>query len=420
MKILYDISVLGFGHTSAISRTGVFRVVEHGVHGLAGENDIQVTFCSSQSNHEQCNSYLSSQPQFASARINPPEDILSRFYSMIEPARLKVHTHDRHPLKNDLVRYLYHSCKSFTKPIADSDIRSADIYYSPSSPIPQQVTRNRKIVPVLTVHDLIPIVYDDTISRAALYGFKKILDSISPETFVLSVSHHTKADLCGYMKDLDPERVKVTPLAAGDYFYHCCDPLRMEAVRKRYGIPDGVKYLLALSTLHPRKNFPRTIKCFVKLLQESGAKDLYLVIAGAKGADFDNILFELEQAKTYRNRIILTGYLPDEDLAPLYSGALSFLYLSLYEGFGLPPLEAMQCGTAVITSNNSSIPEIVGDAALTVDPLDEDAICSAMLQLYSSETLREKLAARSLERAKEFSWGKYNSLITSVFQEAVA
>lgn len=105
-------------------------------------------------------------------------------------------------------------------------------------------------------------------------------------------------------------------------------------------------------------------------------------------------------------RIILTGYVADEDLAPLYSSALAFIYISLYEGFGLPPLEAMQCGTAVITSNRSSLPEVVGEVGIILNPFDEDGACQAVLELYCNAALREQMSGCSIERSRQFSWDR--------------
>ncbi|HTP65773.1 MAG TPA: glycosyltransferase family 1 protein, partial [Geobacteraceae bacterium] len=120
--------------------------------------------------------------------------------------------------------------------------------------------------------------------------------------------------------------------------------------------------------------------------------------------DYDKIFAELARHDFSRERVIVTGYVADEDLAALYSGAIAFVYPSLYEGFGLPPLEAMQCGVPVITSNTSSLPEVVGDSGILVDPRDADALCAAMLSLYKDSDRREMLAQSALQRAAEFSW----------------
>lgn len=419
MNVLYDISMLGFGHSLSIYRSGIFRVVEHGARGLIVSDQCKATFCASQNNYLQCNQYLASQHEFSSNRLNLPDDLLSRFYSYIEPARVDVHKHPVHVLKNNLVRFFYHTGKRYTRPISRRDIASADIYHSPASPIPAQVIECSKIIPFITIHDIIPLVYNDIVSRASQTSMKTILDSIKPETFVMCVSQYTKDDLCNYLPHLDPDRLKVSYLAAGEQFYRCSDTGCIAAVRKKCGIPEEAFYMLSLGTLQPRKNLVRTIRCFVNMLKESHIQNLYLVLVGAHGIDYENILIEIEKAGEFRNRILISGYLPDEYLAPLYSGSLAFLYLSFYEGFGLPPLEAMQCGTAVLTSNTTSLPEVVGNAAIMVDPTDDDAICQGMLELYHNEELRCTLAQKSLLRAKEFSWIKFTEHTLAAYQKAL-
>jgi len=140
------------------------------------------------------------------------------------------------------------------------------------------------------------------------------------------------------------------------------------------------------------------------LVREHKIAELNLVLVGTKGWQYDKIFQQAGELVGLSHRIIFTGFIPDEDLVPLYSGAMGFVYMSLYEGFGLPVLESMQCGTPVITSNNSSLPEVVGGAGIMLDAKDEDGLCHAMYQLYSNKSLREMLRTRALERAKQFSW----------------
>jgi glycosyltransferase involved in cell wall biosynthesis len=142
------------------------------------------------------------------------------------------------------------------------------------------------------------------------------------------------------------------------------------------------------------------------MCDEQHLRDLSLVLVGREGWLNDALFQAISESRSVRDRIIVTGYVPDTDLAPFYSGALAFVYPSVYEGFGLPVLEAMQCGAPVVTSNTSSLPEVVGEAGIMVDPADADALCAAMYELYSDPCLREDLAHRSMERAGQFSWDK--------------
>jgi glycosyltransferase involved in cell wall biosynthesis len=222
------------------------------------------------------------------------------------------------------------------------------------------------------------------------------------------------------MPFFDPARASVVYLAAGSNFYCCKDQELIAQTGKKYRIPVGSPYFMALSTLNPNKNFERIISSFIRIVKENPMKDLHLVLVGASGWNSERIFKEAENSGEIAKRIILTGYVADEDLAPLYSGALAFLFPSLYEGFGLPPLEAMKCGTPVITSNNSSLPEVVGDAAITINPRDEDALCQAMLDIYKNDPLRKKLSALSLERAKMFDWEKTTRESIAAYKQALS
>lgn len=417
MKVLYDISVLGLGHFVDKVRTGVFRVVEKGATALLNSALCDVAFCASDKNFSQCEKFLSD-VHGLNIRIRRPEDVISRVYESVQPARYHVHAGGKHFLKNNLVRYLYHYGEQYVKTLSINDIRSSDIYHSPVRPIPSDIMSEKGINKFITIHDIIPLVYDDYVSRLSAESMTSIVSSIDKNTHVLCVSNHTRYDLLNYTKNIDHNKVHVIHLAADDRFYKSDNPAAVSYIYGKYNIPADKKYLLTLSTFMPRKNFPRTIRCFVNLLKETKIKDLCLVVVGAVEWDYEEILYAVEQAKEFRKNIIIAGYVPDEDLAPLYSGATAFLYLSMYEGFGLPPLEAMQCGTAVITSNRSSLPEVVGDAGIMVDPLDDEAICSAMLEVYSSSTLRERLERMSLDRAKMFSWEKYGSQMIAAYHQA--
>jgi glycosyltransferase involved in cell wall biosynthesis len=206
----------------------------------------------------------------------------------------------------------------------------------------------------------------------------------------------------------------VTPLAAdAARFYRCVDAAALSSVRERYGVPEG-PYLLSLCTLEPRKNIPHLLRCFARLAQEPSADGVTLVLAGGKGWMYDGVLELVEQLDALRGRVILTGYVRDEDLAALYTGATAFVYPSLYEGFGLPPLEAMQCGTPVITSNNSSLPEVVGDAGIMVDANDEDDLCQ-----LSSPTQRAEYSRLGMKRAQGFSWQRCAELTVAGYRQAL-
>jgi glycosyltransferase involved in cell wall biosynthesis len=213
--------------------------------------------------------------------------------------------------------------------------------------------------------------------------------------------------------------VFVIPLAADPRVFHPCrDTSRIATLRDRLGIGDA-PYLLALNAHEPRKNMDVAIRAFTRAVAEGGARDLTLVIAGPTSAA-PGIQSALADAAHRGARVILAGYVPDDDLATLYGGALAFVYPSVYEGFGLPPLEAMQCGTPVIAGRVASLPEVVGNAGILVDLGDPDALGAAMLRLSRDAALREQLSALSLERAAGFSWERCTQQTLATYRAVTA
>ena len=215
---------------------------------------------------------------------------------------------------------------------------------------------------------------------------------------VLAISEATRDDLVRHY-GVAPERVTVTHLAADASFRPVTDPDLITAARAEHGI--GPDYFLYVGTLQPRKNLSRLIRAFARVA--AGRPGLQLVLAGKKGWLYDGILRQAESLGL-SGRVIFPGYVGAEDLPALYSGALAFAFPSLYEGFGMPALEAMACGAPVLASNVSSLPEVVGDAGLLVDPTDEAALAAALERLASEPALRAELRQRGLARARLFSW----------------
>ena len=298
--------------------------------------------------------------------------------------------------------------------------QKADVFHTPHSAVPDELREFSKVAVVQTIYDMIPFLLPDTLTAEYQEYYGDIVRRIQPSDRVVTISQSAKDDFCAYKK-FDPARVTVIPLAADRALFHpVSDQERQAQVRARYGIPPG-PYLLSVCTFEPRKNLRHVIRSFVALAQaQPDLADVNLVLAGGRGWMFEPILAELAQSSALRHRIITTGYVDDADLAPLYSGALGFLYLSRYEGFGLPPLEAMQCGTPVIAANTSSLPEVVGDAGITLAPDDQDGLCQAMADLCRDEALRGKLTARSMERARHFSWEENVRQTVNVYLAASA
>lgn len=360
--VLFDISVLGLSRLYESAKTGVFRVVENLACGLAASPDIKVSFCSTQ--------HLS---EHAPATIRACQEYLA------ESPELK-HI-----------------------PFFPNELPAADIFHSPFHALPDSTSGFRRF---LTVCDIISLLHPEMFQGKAVNSLPRILASLRPDDQLLCISHATKQDICHHLT-IAPERAFVTHLAANpDTFYRCNDTSKINLIRNKYGIPADTSYLLCLGTLEPRKNVELVIRTFVRLAKAGLCQDLVLVLIGTKGWGFDAVIQEIEGHTSLHNRFILAGFVPDSDLAALYSGAMAFAYMSRYEGFGLPPLEAMQCGIPVITSNTSSLPEVMGDAGIMLDPDDQDGLYRSILELYHNESLRRFLSIQSVKQASMFSWDK--------------
>lgn len=215
--------------------------------------------------------------------------------------------------------------------------------------------------------------------------------------FIVAVSEFTKSQLVEEY-GIEKSKIKVTYEAAGDHLRPLDLPKGFEIIRRKYGLPKN--YFLCLSTLEPRKNTAGIIEAYLAW-QEDTKVDVGLVIAGKKYPE----IFSETKLKKHPN-IHLTGFIDEEDKALLYQHALAFLYPSFYEGFGLPILEAMQCGTPVITSNATAMPEVAGKAALLVNPNKPNELKSAMHEVYRDEKLRADLIEKGFSQAEGFAWKK--------------
>jgi len=227
-------------------------------------------------------------------------------------------------------------------------------------------------------------------------------------THIIAVSECTRRDLVAAYS-LPPEKITVVHEAAAPRF-RPQPPDTVAAVRARYHLPD--RYLLFVGTIEPRKNLTRLLSGF-EAIHADGLTD-GLVIVGKRGWLYDDFFSRLEQSPA-RAAVILPGYVPDEDLPAIYAGAQALVLPSLYEGFGLPVLEAMACGTPVTCSDTSSLPEIAGDAALHFDPDSVESLTDALRRLLSDTDLRAALQQRGFEQAAKFSWGRVAAETEAVY-----
>ncbi|HEY0407509.1 MAG TPA: glycosyltransferase family 1 protein, partial [Pyrinomonadaceae bacterium] len=233
-------------------------------------------------------------------------------------------------------------------------------------------------------------------------------------TLIVTPTESVRREVCAHLS-IESSRVVAVPEAARSVF-RPAEARETQATRQRLGIEED--FLLFVGTLEPRKNVAALVRAFREALSQTKAR-LQLVIAGKKGWLTEDIFAQAGEAGL-SERVVFTGYLPDEDLRALYSSCRAFVYPSLSEGFGLPPLEAMACGAACIVSRIPSISEVVGDAALLVAPADEAELARSIVALLRDENLRRSLAAAARARAAAFSWERTARLMREVYDEAFA
>ena len=267
----------------------------------------------------------------------------------------------------------------------------------------------RKALPnhhLQTVYDLTPLILDEKYFLPGQRGItKRLIDTIQPNDWVTTISDATRNDLLN-RRQLNPEKVVTIYLAASpELFYPVSDSSIIQAAKQKYHLPEG-DYFLSLHSLAPHKNMDHLIACFKQVIMQEKKKDLHLVICGGNEDAAVSMINANQLTEADLKFIHFTGFVDDNDLAAIYSGAIGFIFPSLYEGFGLPVLEAMQCGCPVISSNTSSLPEVVGDAGFLVSPTDKDALCESILKLYCNSDLRAKYSQYSVDRAALFSWEK--------------
>lgn len=272
-----------------------------------------------------------------------------------------------------------------------------DIFYSPDFVLPP-VWRARTL---LTVHDLSFVRYPQTVDpHLHRYLNVAVPRSVRRADHILADSQNTARDLIE-LWSVPPEKVSVLYSGVEFHFRPVTDEAELARVRKRYGLPQH--FILSVGTLQPRKNYERLIQAFSQLRATTEDRPYHLVVAGGKGWLYESI-FDYVRELGLEEEVLFAGFVADEDLPALYNLADLFAFPSLYEGFGLPALEAMACGTPVVCSDASSLPEVAGDAALLVDPLDVEGWVEAMERALREEELRRELVARGLAQARRFTW----------------
>ena len=279
---------------------------------------------------------------------------------------------------------------------------------------------DKRIKLVSTIHDVMFLKDYFELPKSAsyyqrcgrLYRKAVVPRTISHLSMVLTISEFSKKDIMNHIPQLDNNRIKVVYSAANEGFGQIDKILALQKIKNKFDI--DCNYILTLGALDPRKNTEFVIKTFIELKNESNINEKLLIVGvpNWKQTKFYNIV----QKSNFKKDIIFTDFISEDDLILLYNGASIFLYPSLYEGFGMPLLEAMACGTPVITSNVTSMPEIAGDAAFLINPNNGQELKAAVMRLLNDENLRNNLITRGLKQAKEYSWLKTAKKTMAIYE----
>lgn len=319
-------------------------------------------------------------------------------------------------------RRLIHPLKARTDGLAEwrarRAIRRYDLLHTPGGGRPESVTyRARRNV--ATLHDVTTLTRPDT-HRAENIAMSQLMYDYAKQCCdrVITNSEFSKQDIVAHL-GIPADRIDVTPLAPRASARRVCDPARIDAVRSRLGLTHS-PYVLYAGTLEPRKNLPRLIQAFALAIREARLPEHRLVLAGGTWENHNQTLAALGREEGIADRVLMPGYVSDDEMNVLMSACDVFAYVSEYEGFGMPPVEAMTCGAPCVVSNVTSLPEVVGEAGLQVAPDDVEGMAAALSLLLTNETENERQRALSRARAAHYSWARTAQLTLRSYEAALA
>ena len=404
MKILFDATELSYFLEESGHRAGVFFVALNLFRELKKRKDVELVFYCNFKRYYFLKEVIEKVEEFQGIE-------LLKENSWINLAFAKLNYLSKSKWINTKLKYGILSITRYYENIFYrqnkkniEQLKNFEIYFSPFSAPSDEILDSKHLKRFRMIHDIIPILEAGKVPTNKRLWCYRIYNTINKNDFYVTNSECTRKDVLKYF-NLNEENIKTTLLGADNYFKPIKDTKE--------------KYIFSLCTLGKRKNLIFAIKNFFKFIEKNKIDDLKLVLAGGV---WDK--FKKELTKTIGNfdqsKIEVLGYVKDEELPNLYSNALMFIYPSLYEGFGLPVLEAMKCGCPVITSNVSSLPEVIGQAGIQINPENDEELIKAYEKFYYDNFFRELCIERGLIRAKNFSWEKCVSELLAYIVEKTA
>lgn len=406
LRILFETSMLVHGFVDPRSRGGIYFVAKNILDVLSKRPDVEIALVS-----DVCDVVALARLrdlEYPTLKLyREPTENDKRYIAVVDSLKK---FREKHSGLSLLRKVLYVVVRCFEKmhPVLhkynfEKYAHEKWTYFSPNMPATRAMKKTG-LPSFVILHDLIPYKLDEYKGFRNSGWFKQIISSLNRDDSYFTVSQATKNDLALFKERLDFEKVNVVPLAASESFKVCSDESELARIREKYGLPSK-KFIFSLCSLEPRKNLMRAVSSFISFINKNEIEDLIFVLGGVAGTKIAEKLKQ-ELKGLDDSKILPVGFVDDRDVPVFYSYAEWFVYTSQYEGFGLPPLEAMQCGCPVIVSNNSSLPEVVGDAGIMIDWDSDAQHVAAYEKYYFDEKLRKENAQKGLERAKMFSWEK--------------
>lgn len=407
INILFDALTLAENDTKTGNRSGIFFTTLNLLKEFSKIANVNISiYCS-------CNKFVSNLDKTLD-RYFPNNKFNKLYLETITPlelehSKLTCKYKEKKEIFTKLKLFFVSALKKiFKKKINYQELtKDIDVYFSPVYKIPDEIEQLTSIKKYTILYDIIPILFPKyfAIEDIDKYWISSVCNQLNKNDYYFTISEHTKKDFVEHFPQMDSAKVTPVLLACSENFKP--EKEKTKASLEKYNLPTDKKYIFSLCTLEPRKNLIRAAKCFIEFINKNKIEDMVFILGGGHWEGFiEKMEHEIPDFEKYKHLILKAGYIDDEDLPPLYSGAEWFVYTSEYEGFGLPPLEAMSCGCPVITSNNSSLPEVVGNAGIMIDFDSDEQHVEAYEQYYFSEELRKSYAQKGLERAKLFSWKK--------------
>ena len=420
LTILFDASILSNGVNKDCNRSGIFFASLNIFKQFLLSSEFDMVLYCGNSSYANLAKFIDENFRDYKLKIytDVPSDFITYLYFKLKEQK-KIQKDKKNKFFTSILTIILLFLSPFVKALRCikefllcfyDNYSNIDIFFSPVYGVPDNFKKNKSIKKYVLLYDLIPLLFPELFEKEVKW-FNKLINSINKEEYYFAISESTKRDFLKYCPNIDKEKIHTALLACDERFKPESEE-RIKEIRKKYNIPEDKKYIFSLCTLEPRKNLKMAVKSFIEFIKKNKAEDIVYVLGGGHWEKFINELKEGEEKLgEYKEKIIRAGYIEDEDLMGLYTGAQWFVYTSKYEGFGLPPLEAMSCGCPVITSNNSSLPEVVADAGIMIDYDSEEEHIEAYEKFYYNEEERKEYKRRGLERAREFSWKKCADII---------